>query len=175
VTLLVVAAVSAWHLVAIVAWMAPSSMTRDQVVRATRKYVRLTKSDQNWGMFAPDPLSVNRRIIVRAELEGSTEESPNVREEDITSPANRAMRSWSLQRVGKTLKAHDRLSGGDEPGYMRGFALHVCARLAKQWGTPLKKITLVREYELLNVDPRTMRTTRTPTARSNMGEYACAP
>src|SRR5687768_17333447 len=94
VVLLIVLAISIWHIGSVVIWMSPSSFVRDRLARLTKKYVRLTKSDQFWAMFAPEPLSINRRIVVRAELDGG-----ETREIDLTAPANRAMRSLSFERV----------------------------------------------------------------------------
>lgn len=169
--LLLVVAISLWHLGSITIWMSPSSIVRDRLVRITRKYVRITKSDQNWAMFAPEPLSVNRRAIVRAELD-----SGEMREADLTSPANRAMRSLtSFARVGKILKAHDRILASDEPGYTRGFALYTCKQLSDLWGTHVRSITLIREYSVMNIDGRTLRATRTNPERATIGTYACLP
>ncbi len=167
--LLLVIAISLWHLGAITIWMSPSSLVRDRILRVTRKYTLMTKSDQNWAMFAPEPLSVNRRALIRAEIDGG-----EVREVDLTGPANRAMRSLtSFARVGKILKAHDRILAGDEPGYTRGFALHTCQQLSDLWGKHVHTVTLIREYSVLNIDPRTLRTTRTTPDRATIGTYAC--
>jgi hypothetical protein len=167
--LLAVLAISIWHAGAIVIWMSPSSLVRDRILRMTRTYTQMIKLEQNWAMFAPEPLSANRRVIVRAELDGG-----DTREADLTSPSNRAMRSLSsLARVGRILKVHDRILAADEPGYTRGFALHTCEQLSRLWGTRVKSVTLIREYQMLNVDTHTLKTSVTSPERATLGTYAC--
>lgn len=168
ITLLAVVAVSAWHFLAILTWMGPGSWTKEHLLRVTRRYTRITKSDQYWAMFAPDPLSINRRVILKAELPGG-----ETREVDLTTPANQAMRSFTPSRVGKTLKAHDRIMAGDESVYEKGFALHECVELMKLWQTDISKVTVIREYEYIQLQDKTFRISRGKTERANLGTYEC--
>ena len=163
------AVLAAFHVVAVAAWLAPWSYTRQQVLRATRRYVLATKSDQAWPMFAPDPLAINRRAIVVATLA-----SGETREVDLTTPLNQAMRGFNFARVGKRLKAHDRVMSGGERQYERGFILHQCAQLAKEWGQPLREIALHRDYDLVELENKTGRTRRTaPPQRALVATHRC--
>jgi len=167
-TLVLVLAVSIWHVGSIAAWLSPPGWLRDHVVRVTRRYVRLTKSDQNWAMFAPEPLAYNRHVIARARLASGEE-----REEDLTAPLNAAIRAWGVRRVGKLVKVHDRILSGEEPVYQRGFALHVCHDLRQRLGAAVAQVTLLREYTALQHDARTFRFTRSNPERATLGTYAC--
>ncbi len=169
VVLLLVVAISIWHVGAIVIWMMPSSYTRDRILAITRRYTLLTKSDQFWSMFAPDPLSLNRQLVVRATLDSGEE-----REVNLTAPANAAIRSWSFVRVGRTLKAHDRILGGDENKYLHGFALHTCRELSQEWGQHVKTLAIFRDYYLVSVDPATFKSTKSKTERASLGAHACS-
>jgi hypothetical protein len=161
---------AAFHCFAVAVWLAPSSWTRDRLLNATRGYTRTAKADQNWAMFAPDPLAYDRRMWVKATLVSGEE-----REMDITTPINKAMRSFSFARVGKMLKSHDRILSGGERQYEKGFALYQCQLLARQWGELPKSVALYREYETVELDTKAFRVRNTAPQKVFLSTHDCPP
>jgi hypothetical protein len=158
-----------FHVASYIAWQAPASWLTEHISKMSRLYIRYTKTDQAWGMFAPDPLSVNRRMVVQAGFFDG-----NSREMDLTGPINEVMHRPHLQSVGKAAKIHDRLLCGVERQYERGYAIHLCHQLAEDWGMPIKTLTMIREYEYIHLDPKTFKTSLTNTDRAKLGTWDCA-
>jgi hypothetical protein len=162
------AVLAIFHFVAVLAWLGPTSYLRDSILRGTRRYVRTLKADQAWPMFAPDPLAYNRRIVILANLTNG-----ETREVDLTTPLNRKMRSFNLDRIGKRLKAHDRVISGGERQYERGFLIHTCAELAAEWKQPIRDVVMYRDYSVIELEAHTYRTKVGPSQRVSVTTQVC--
>ncbi len=155
----------------IVIWVWPTSFAKLEVLRGLpwlRGVGLVAKLDQDWGMFAPDPPTANRRVVVRALLGDQT-----TREEDLTRHANQTMRSFSMARVGKLLKVHDRVLGGDNAAILTAFAHHTCHELGERWHQRVLRVEIDRVFENLTIDPVTMVGVRGATFHQSMGTYGC--
>ncbi len=127
-----------FHLVAIVCWAVPLNTLLVSVVNITvMPYVVLAGLDQNWGLFAPTPLSLNCRV-----------------EAEITY-ADGSMRVWKFplpQDFGHSyFKERDRNWGNSSIRMNVNFALwpdaaRYVARLNNNRGSPPVSVKFVRYW-----------------------------
>jgi hypothetical protein len=164
----VAVAFSVWHLLAIASCLGPDSYLLTKINPLVRPYLLALKVDQNWSMFAPEPLAEDRRIIAEITMADGT-----MIRKDMTTSVNESMRSLNSASIGKLLKAHDKLLGGANSGFVGAYAHHICWNVTRSEASKPKSIRLQREGEAYHLDPITMMLSKDSTHSAIMGTYDC--
>lgn len=129
----------------------------------------VTRNEQTWALFAPEPLRGNRHLVAIVTFEG---DKP-ARELDLTLPVAQRMRQLTTGREGRLLKAHDTLIKRRKANWLDGLANRTCADVAKRGEHP-KQVTLAHDDEWMTINPTTFEVKLGAKKRTEIGSFSCS-
>jgi hypothetical protein len=155
------AAFAAWHLTAVFFFVAPNNTLSEEQRHRLNGYID-PEFEQNWKLFAPNPLQINLRVEVRAAIrqpDGSTEVTDwiDLTEQDLAGIRNNLLPSHTMQN--ELRRAWDLYRNNhDEDGRSRGLRGDLSE-------TYVQRIALLRLSRMMDMEPVNRIQLRSATTR----------